>query len=117
MLEDYFPVDAEREGVSKLIKIFHDDMLLDEGVSDVAATVLVVYMAANKEKTNSPNKNAAQELFERLGRTGTKFSKAVYEVINRKNPPLLKETNDRVGLTFAGKVFVEKILSGGDLDD
>ncbi len=114
ILEEYFPDETDRKNAGRLIKVFHDDILLDESVSDIEAAVLVVYMIANKEKKNSTNKKTVQELFERLGRNGTRFSKAVYEAVNRKKPALLKDANNIIGLTFSGREFVEKILSEGE---
>ena len=67
-------------------------------------------MIANKEKTNSPKKDDAKDLFEHMGRKSTNFSKAVYETINRRKPPLLKEKSGLIGLSVGFVLMIGIVI-------
>lgn len=112
-LESFFPNSEEKNKAENFIKQFHDDLLLKDEVKDTEAVVLVIYMLTNKKESNTIDKKEAREFFENFGRNGTDFSKTVYELVNRREPPLLKEKEEgKLGLTFRGREKVKKILEG-----
>lgn len=109
-LEEFFPEKGERQKAEQILEEFYDDLLLDESVTDADAAVLCIYMIANQEESNQVAKQDVRQLFERFGREGDGFSKAVYELANRRDPPVIKEHEDGIGLTFQGKKRVESVL-------
>lgn len=112
-LEGYFAHIGEKEKATSILTVLHGDILLDESISDPEAVLLATYMLGNKEKSNSISRDKVKEFFIFLGRDSVRFSKSVYELVNRRKPSRLKESVEFIGLTFSGKKDVEKILGGG----
>jgi hypothetical protein len=113
-VEKYFPSE-ETESAESVIEVFHGDLLIDPSLKDTEKILLCTYMAANEEGENKLEKEKVREMFEDMGGDGDSFSKSVYDLVNRRDPPRLKEKNKRfgnvhIGLTFHGRKKVKEII-------
>lgn len=113
-VEKYFPPE-EAESAGSVIEVFHGDLLIDPSLKDTEKILLCTYMAANKEGENKLEKEKVREMFEDMGGDGDSFSKSVYDLVNRRDPPRLKEKDEKfggvhIGLTFHGRKRVKEII-------
>lgn len=114
-LEGYFP-EKELEKAKKIIKKFHDRLILDSKINNPPAILLSTYMISNKNKKGIINKKDVKDLFISLGRKSGEFDKAFYEISGKRKGKrkLIDLEGDNLGLNFEGLEQIKKILKEND---
>lgn len=112
-INNYFNSE-EVTKVQKIMKSFHDRLLLDKKIGNPEAVLISVYMACNEQKKSKVSEDSVKQIFISLGRTNVEFMKAIYEISGkRKSSKKLVETEgDNIALNFDGLNKVEETLNG-----
>lgn len=110
-LKNYF-LGEELEKAEKIIKKFHDRLILDSRINNPPAILLSAYMVSNKNKKGIINKKEVKELFISLGRKSEEFDKAFYEISGKRKGKrkLIDLEGDNLGLNFEGLEMIKKLL-------
>lgn len=102
-LKDYF-TEGDLEKVEKIIIQFHDRTFFDKKINNPSALLLSTYMLSNKNSKGMIKKEEVKDLFIKMGRTGTEFDKALYELSGKRKGKnsFIDIEKDFVGLNLEG---------------
>lgn len=111
-INNYFSLE-EAEKAKKIMRSFHDKLLLDKKIGNPEAVLISIYMVCNEQKKGEVGEELVKEIFISLGRTVEEFTKAIYELSGKRKSSkrLIDRTGNLIGLNFEGLKKIEEVLN------